>query len=411
MQKHGLIKFPVTSWTNLKENSAILPCLALVMMYLTVNAVFVLKYGSRIVTHGSLLAALYLVTVPAAFRLLTRLPSRIFTDRTYIVIVIAFSVFMGIVLLTIPQESLRVDRYEMIKLFWDNTLARINPYTPRGIHTNIPGPFPCYFILALPFYLCKEIGLLSLTGFLFFSYLLYRSGASMKSRTIALLLLAGSPAFAWEITCRSTIFLNMVLVVGLIQQMERWSKGGFTARASIGYGLLTGFIACTRSVTILVLVPYFLYLWYNNSRAPRPVLYSAAAFGAFAIPFIPFLAYTSFFHGYNPFAVQTSIMPGWATAIVGLISCAVALRLRSFAGFVFFQTLCIFSIAFIFVSTQIIRYGWHNSLIGDRADISYLLLAFPFLFISIALIQLPSPAGAVGDRVTPTSFYGRNNKG
>ena len=188
---------------------------------------------------------------------MTRLPSRIFTDRTYIVIVIAFSVFMGIVLLTIPQESLRVDRYEMIKLFWDNTLARINPYTPRGIHTNIPGPFPCYFILALPFYLCKEIGLLSLTGFLFFSYLLYRSGASMKSRTIALLLLAGSPAFAWEITCRSTIFLNMVLVVGLIQQMERWSKGGFTARASIGYGLLTGFIACTRSVTILVLVPIF----------------------------------------------------------------------------------------------------------------------------------------------------------
>ena len=146
--------------------------LTLTFMYLLVNAVFVLKYSIRIVTHGSLLVVLYLFAVPVVFWLLTRLPSRIFTNRTYIAIVIAFSVFMGIVFFIIPQESLRVDRYEMIKLFWDNTFSCINPYTPRE-HTNIPGPFPCYFILALPFYLLKEIGLLSLAGFLLFSYLLY----------------------------------------------------------------------------------------------------------------------------------------------------------------------------------------------------------------------------------------------
>jgi hypothetical protein len=126
--------------------------LTLTFMYLLVNAVFVLKYSIRIVTHGSLLVVLYLFAVPVVFWLLTRLPSRIFTNRTYIAIVIAFSVFMGIVFFIIPQESLRVDRYEMIKLFWDNTFSGINPYTPRE-HTNIPGPFPCYFILALPFYL------------------------------------------------------------------------------------------------------------------------------------------------------------------------------------------------------------------------------------------------------------------
>jgi hypothetical protein len=209
-------------------------------------------------------------------------------------------------------------------------------------------------------------------------------------------MLVGSPAFAWEITCRSTIFLNMVLVMGLIQVMEQQSAEGFSFRASIGYGVLTGFVACTRSVTVLVLVPYFLYLW-RNHRAPHPAPYAIAAIGAFCIPFLPFFTYSSFFHDYNPFAVQTSIMPGPAVVIVGIISCAVALRLRSFAGFVFFQCFCLFAIAFMFVSMRISSYGWHNSLIGDRADISYFLLAFPFLFISIALVLLRSKVGKVSD--------------
>ena len=115
--------------------------LTLTFMYLLVNAVFVLKYGSRIVTHGSFLLVLYLLAVPAVFWLLIKLPSRIFNNQTYVAIVIAFSVFMGIVFFIIPQESLRVDRYEMIKIFWDNVFSGINPYTPRE-NSNIPGPFP-----------------------------------------------------------------------------------------------------------------------------------------------------------------------------------------------------------------------------------------------------------------------------
>jgi hypothetical protein len=379
-----------------KENSNTLLGLTLTLAYLIVNAVFVLKYGSRIVTHGYLLVAVYLVAVPTVFWLLTKLPSRIFTNRTYIAIAIAFSVFMGIVFFLIPQESLRVDRYETIRLFWDNTFAGINPYTPRKVGSNIPSGFPCYFVLALPFYILREGGLLSLTGFLFFSYMLYRSSAGIKAKIIVLLLLTGSPAFAWEITCRSTIFLNMVLLLGLILEMEKQSIVGFSSRESIGYGLLTGFIACTRSVTILVLVPYFLYLWRKN-RAPHPVLYATTAIAAFGIPFLPLLSYSSFFQDYNPFSVQISLMPGPATAVVGLISCAVALCLKDLKGFVFFQSLCLFVIALIFVSLRIYLYGWHNSLIGDKADISYFILAFPFLFISIALLMFRSKVEVASD--------------
>ena len=227
--------------------------------------------------------------------------------------------------------------------------------------------------------------MLSLAGFWFFSYLLYKSDASIKAKVISLLILAGSPAFAWEITCRSTIFLNMLLVLGLIHFMEKKSIEGFSPLASIGYGLLTGFVACTRSVTILVIVPYLIYLW-RNHRAPNPVLYSIAAIGMFGIPFLPFLNYSSFFHGYNPFAVQTSIMPGYATAVVGLISCAVALRLKKLDNFILFQSLCLFAIALTFVILRIFSRGWHKSLIGDKADISYFILAFPFLFFSIASV-------------------------
>lgn len=394
MKRQSPSKSSDNSFTPLKENSNVLLYLILSLIYLTVNAAFVLKYGSRIVTHGYLLVILYLFAIPAAFWLLKRFPSRIFNNRTYIAIVIVFAVFMGIIFLIIPQESLRVDRYEMIKLFWDNTFSGINPYTPRE-HTNIPGPFPCYFILSLPFYLLKEIGLFSLAGFGLFSYLLYRSEAGIKAKVIALFLLTCSPAFAWEITCRSTIFLNMVLVMGLIHVMEQKSTEGFTPLSSIGYGLLTGFVMCTRSVTILVIVPYLIYLWRNN-RAPHLLVYSVSSISAFGVPFLPFLTYASFFHGYNPFAVQTSIMPGPAIAVVGLVSCAVALRLKKLDSFVFFQSICLFAVALTFVSLRISKYGWNNSLIGDRADISYFILAFPFLFISTALFLFRSKVDTVG---------------
>lgn len=381
-----------------------LPRLVFALIYLTVNALFVLKYGGRAVAHGPLLAALYVVAAPAAFRLLYRLPSRWFTGRAFAAIVIAFTVLMGIAFLIVPQESLRVDRYEMIRLFWDNAFGGINPYTPRGIDTNIPSPFPCYFLLALPFYLWKEIGLLSLAGFLLFAYMLARSEADVRTRIVAVLMLVGSPAFAWEIACRSTVFLNMVLVVGLIMLMERRSKQGFSDRASIGYGLLAGAVACTRSVALLVLVPYFLFLLYNR-RAPRPVLYWTAVIGAFSVPFIPLLVFPSFYHGCNPFSVQSTLLPGPATAVVGLVSCAVALRLRSLSGFMLFQSLCLFLVVLAYAGMRIAACGWHAALAGDRADISYFLLVFPLLLAGFAGAASSRRSAAVNARPAPASLH------
>lgn len=355
---------------------------SLTIMYLLVNVFFVFKYGSRIFAHGYLPVLLYLAAVPAIFWLLIKFPARIFTRRTFFVVVVAFSVFAGIVFAVIPQETLRVDRYDMIKLFWDNAFSGMNPYTPR-LNSNIPGPFPCYFILGLPLYFLKEMGFFSLAGFWLFSYLLYRSDANMKAKVIALLLLSGSPAFVWEIICRSTIFVNMTLVLGLVCLMEKKSIDGFSPAASAGYGLLTGVVACTRSVAILVIVPYLIYLWRNN-RAPKPQAYAIAAIGVFIISFLPFLDYASFWGGYNPFAVQAKIMPGHATAVAGLISCMVALRLRNTKDFVFFQSLFLFVVSASYLILRIASHGWHKSIIGNKADISYFILAFPFLVISMA---------------------------
>jgi hypothetical protein len=68
---------------------------------------------------------------------------------------------------------------------------------------------------------------------------------------------------------------------------------------------------------------------------------------------------------------------------VGLISCVVALRLKNFSSFISFQSIFLFAIALVYVSLRVFSHGWHGSLIGDHADISYFVLAFPFLFISI----------------------------
>jgi len=50
------------------------------------------------------------------------------------------------------------------------------------------------------------------------------------------------------------------------------------------------------------------------------------------------------------------------------------------------------------VSLRIFSHGWHSSLIGDYADISYFMLAFPFLFASISLTLLQESKDTVGEK-------------
>ena len=121
----------------------------------------------------------------------------------------------GIVCRVLARQSRNPARrpWSVIKSFLDNLFAGKYPYDAISFMGNSPGPFPFYYVIALPFYLVNEIGLLTLAAIVAFCAFLNRRTADNSVFFMQTILLVASPALAWEIIARSTIFFNFSLVI------------------------------------------------------------------------------------------------------------------------------------------------------------------------------------------------------
>jgi hypothetical protein len=273
----------------------------------------------------------------------------------------------------------------MINLFWENALKGINPYTPHG-GSNIPSPFPFYFIIAFPFHLCREVDILSLLGAVIFIGLLYKSPSSLQTKSVGLMALLLSPAFCYEVVCRSTVFLNSVLVILLVAYLEK--KRPVDSIQLLGAGILTGLALSTRSVVVLMLIPY----WMQYFRREKPpvtgaIVYLTATAAVFLILFVPFLSFPSFLAGRNPFAVQawlaSAIMPIPAIRVALTITIAAGFFIRDVVDYYYFEAAFLSLLTLGFVAALIAIHGWKVAIVESRADISYLLFFLPFMIIAM----------------------------
>jgi len=370
----------------------------LVFAYLFINGLFVYKYGARIGAPAFHLVPAYVLFAAGLCVILRKMPESIFGRSVFAAVVVLF-VLVSVLLFRIkPQAVLNVDRYEMIRLFWDNALSGKNPYLPRHENTNIPGPFPFYFLLAFPFYWTGEIGIFSLAGFLLFAALLFSSRTCLKNKTAALLLLTASPAFVYEIICRSTVFLNAALVLCWMVWVERSTPG--TASKKFCAGLLLGCLLSTRSVAWFMFAPFLAVLYRNRRGWFEGGRFSAGAFLAVLVIFLPFFFFNSFRHGVNPFRVQESLVPAVVTVPIWAAFFLASHRIRSFRRFLIAEAFFTFFLLSAYMGGKIAHYGWNSAVYQHRADISYWLFVFPFL-IHAFFIADDDPAGE-GARVNPS---------
>jgi hypothetical protein len=353
-----------------------------------VNSLFVWKYGSRAHIGAFLpLSILFIAVFPFFIYFIQEskfksgLVEKIFRAKILLICIPLFIVIAAILFyLRYPQDLLRVDRYEMIKLFWDNTISNKCPYCPRAEGTNIPGPYPFYFFAAYPFYKINEIGFYSLSGlFLFLSTFLFGK-YSAKSKNTVLMLVLISPAIWWELLCRSTIFLNSAMfIAGLMVLNHEFSSKW---KRILVVGFIVGLIASTRSIIFVFLALSAIHYYRSRIFRRESVLIWTTALATFVITFIPILMQCKMdFLKYNPFTTQATLAPPFLFLIISLGSLFFILKekssLYSILGYVNFFLVTGYGIKVCLES------GFSEAFFGSDMDISYFVFSFPFLLFSL----------------------------
>ncbi|SER26440.1 hypothetical protein [Neolewinella agarilytica] len=355
---------------------------------LFINFLFVWKYGSR-ATDRAVVAAALLVAVQVGWVLLSDSisVSDKWTGRIVIAAGLLLLVFAALAAWVIPLESLNVDRWSVISSFWEAAAEGKYPYFAESHMGNPPGPMPVYFVIAWPFYALGALDTLAAVGYLLLLFGLYRTPAKAK-RLVPLLLT--SVFMFWEIAVRSNIFTYSVLVMFALEYFRRRQDKAWGTNLML-QAIVIGLLLSTRSVFALAYVSYFLAsLKLKEMPFGRMVAFGSVALVAFGLSFLPFvLIWPESFREMNPFLVQSSfLLPAWfIPGFFGLAAASALLIKRSedvplAAGWVLF--LCILLYAIFHVLTS----GFEEAFFGSKVDLSYFLLAVPFLYGTAGLGML-----------------------
>jgi hypothetical protein len=354
-------------------------------MFVFINFLFALKYSSRIVDFAFLGAISYSVILFALILTVWKINNKFFRREFYWIYLCLFILGSILIMNRIEVDSLNVDRWSVITSFLNALFSGQFPYLAKSHLNNAPGPFPFYFIMASPFYFLGEIGYFSLIGFVGFVFLINKLFTQYKDKIILIILLTTSPAFLWEITVRSTLFVNIVIVLLYILWIEKNRLN--QKRDLVIAGLLGGLLLSTRGIVGVILISYLSY--YFKGCSTNDLKYKASLFilsltTGFLTTIIPFIIWNyKLFFQYNPITLQANFLPLELLIIFIIFSIIIGLKSQTINDFYWFMGILLFLIVGVHFIIAIFINGWTNSIFYNAVDFSYFLFAFPFLLISI----------------------------
>jgi len=248
---------------------------------------------------------------------------------------------------------------------------------PYGGPTN-PSGLPFLFVLASPFYLINNAGLLSLLGILLIFVIIYVTSATKKEiifKSAVLLLL---PTTYYEFIVRSELAFNSVIYIFLLIFLTKKTNPGKVDFAFIAGAVAAGCIFATRLLIPVIFIIWLLYFFrFYTAKGFVYLLISAAVLILWILPF--YFWNTEIFITRGPFAIQSVYLPYWSLAIVLLMIVVAGWSISDFREVLFSTGLILFittTLSFVFT---IYREGFDVSFHGSRSDLSYYVLCVPFL--------------------------------
>jgi hypothetical protein len=298
------------------------------------------------------------------------------------------AVGLVVLMLQFDPAQMAVGRQPALREWLTRLLAGEFPYAG----STHPSGLPFLFVLALPFYLLGDVGVLQIAGYVLFAYLLSRRGGPTGRGYLVQVLLLASPMFLWEVVTRSDLFANMVVVL-LVLWLLYTREDRMTGLGAAALGAAAGLVLSTRLIVGLV---YLIWSGVVLGLPRRHVwLYCATLMLSFILTLLPFVFWNpKYFLEQGPFSIQATYAPYQLIILAVIVAALCARRVRSEPGLLTATALILFGSVGVAFVLSVARHGLGAAVHADAFDISYFVLPLPF---ALAALQGLGP-----DRAEPS---------
>ena len=350
-----------------------------------IGFLFFYKYGIRLFDY---LPLFYLPYVALLYVFVFHLPDGIAKKGAMGIFIILSNIALIIASIMafkyIPVEHLDVDRWSVITNYWDAYFEGANPYSSTSHMGNYYGSYPFYFILALPFYFIDEIGWIPVVALLVFQIFVHWRFADTQVTLSALVLAIGSICLPYEITTRSTLFANSLLVLLALQFLvDRWPQ--VTSNKLVLIAFIVGMLVCTRPIFGLAFLTAGIFLWRTSYSLAKIFTVGAFSLVGLILPFAHlYVLFPDSILEHNPISFMTThFVPTWFYGIYLLAAVGFGLMAKEKDDIIPYTAVFLFFVVTCYALRYIILYGWHDALLQHHIDISYFFMVVPFLIYQI----------------------------
>jgi len=377
------------------------------LLYGVVYLLYVWKYSLPNRPFPTATLAVFGLIVPilalVGWLLLRRFGERPMPTAAYLVLVGAAAVILTVLMSRFDPAGFEIGRLVAVNDWAERLILGINPYTSP----TLPSALPFWFLVALPFSLFGEPGLLQILALLGFAWAVRRRRDWWNIVPLALLVL--SPLFLFEVVVRSDLLSNTVLILIYLELLRRWMMSGARETAVGGlalrapdlrksdlqkerkagtsnvlqlclWGLLGGLVAATRGIGLVALA-LFLPYWMRRNTTGGNVVFIVSGLVGFTAVTLPFALWdwSLFWSDTGPVAIQLSHAPLWMPVMAYAVAVVIGMRLKSAGSAYRVTALILFAVIAARMIQCLIAYGVDATIMYDeRFDPAYFAFCIPF---------------------------------
>lgn len=357
--------------------------LLLISIWLFVNALFILKYGSRqnlvptvwVMVFYSIFSTILLFLIVKGKKH-KRLFNKLSKWGLFVGIGI-IAIAMTMLVNSIESRSINVDRWSALEISVECLTQGLYPYTRSdhlgGMSSNLPG----LAFLALPFYLLGDVGYLQVATVIFFSSYLFWRSRSVSTSSLIIILFISSPAVLWEIVVKSDFLTNILLCFMCI---DFWNTKNPSQKLKQPFvlGAMIGFFLLTRGVLIIPLtIFFFLVIWQSSIKNKLKFLLSfLMTVVLICTPTFLSAPNLDTLISYNPFGRQTNKAPLSLYLLLPLIL-FIPWVCRTYRTRLYGAALVLFGFPLLALLIRTYDLGWYNAIVKYNFNFSYLNVSIP----------------------------------
>lgn len=357
-------------------------------LLLLLDSFFVYKYGLRIASVFEIYLTIFAFVGLKFASSLWLIYSKKLPERAVLgIFIFLFLLFSCLIFMSINPAETKVDRWDAVVFWWDGVFAGKFPYACFTRFNGFPSPLPFLQILCLPFYLIGELGIVILFSLFIFLFFIHKNLFDNRFTLFSFFLMISSIPVWWEICVRSTLLVNGIIIVLILDFLfKNYQNNVFKI---IICGVIAGVSLSTRVVVIIPIIVFVSYQFVCTKNWENLILFGTIFLVTFLVTLLPLILFWSIedFLKFNPINHHERHIPTFYKMMLIVFSILSGVLSKNVKAIYLSVGVCLYFAASIFVALEVTEKGWEMAINKSIADVSYYILAFPCL-IYVLLLQL-----------------------